>query len=120
MNLNKEETNTQLDKNRIQESTPGRDNASVGVIGLKDPKLEAMKQVVMTNRKKKTKLKLPKKGKKKGKNDTSRNKSSRETLAQTLRSNIPKTGLQSKQVRRNVWSPPIQRETYDKIKLRIL
>ena len=118
MNTNKGETSIELNNSQLSESNPRRDNVSIGVVSVKDSKLEAMKQIIKTKNKKNNKLKLSKKGKKKQDNTTTRNKPpSSQKSTRTLRLNIPKTKLQLKQVRKNVWSPSIGRETYNKIKL---
>ena len=90
--IKKDDINTQIGNNRIQESVLKRDNdAPTAAIGARNSKLEAIKKVVMRNKKKKTKLKLPK-GKKQ-KNDSLRNKPLRQISRLTLRSNVPKTTL---------------------------
>jgi len=95
-------TNTEIDNNRVEGSTRKRyDDASIKVVSARDSKLGAVKKVATTKNTKNTKLKLPKKGKKQ-KEDTT-NKPSRQTSrSRLLRSDVPKTTLQSRQVSKNV------------------
>ena len=103
-NTNKGETSTKDNSSQVVASNPKKDNPSIGVGSIKDSKLVAMKkQIVKTNKKKNNKLKLPKKVTKKQDSSTRRNKPpSSQTSTRTLRSNIPKKKLRSRQVRKNV------------------
>ena len=70
MYINKEDTNINIDHNRVQESTPGKvNNPLIAIIGIYDSKLKVMKKAAIPNKKKKkkkenkTKLKLQRKNK---------------------------------------------------------
>ena len=93
----KGDISNEVDKNQVQESTP-KDSISTTVI--KDSKLAAMKRVVQTKNQTRNKLKLPKTRQKQ--NTNKRNKPSRQPSTRTLRSNVPKTALRSRQVRKKV------------------
>ena len=83
--------------------TKGKNDVSslAPVVNARDSKKAAMKKVVRKNKTNSSKLKLPKKIKNKKKEST--NKPLRQTLrVRQLRSNVPKTTLRSRQVRKNV------------------
>ena len=97
---NKEEISTELNNSQVQESPP-KDRTSIHAIAHKDSKLEAMKRVVKTNNQKRNKLKLSKKdGKKQNENTKRKKPTTTESSRRILRSNIPKTSLRSRQVRK--------------------
>ena len=97
MGTDKGDISNEVDKNQLQESSP-TDSRSTNAI--KDSKLAAMKRVVETRNQKRNKLKLPNTNQKQ--NKSKRNKPSREPSTRILRSNIPKTALRSRQVRKKV------------------
>ena len=97
MGTDKGDISNEVDKNQLQASTP-TDSRSTNAI--KDSKLAAMKRVVETRNQKRNKLKLPNTNQKQ--NNNKRNKPSREPSTRILRSNIPKTALRSRQVRKKV------------------
>ena len=97
---NNEEISTELNNSQVQESPP-KDRTSIRAIAHKDSKLEAMKRVVKTNNQKRNKLKLSKKdGKKQNENTKRKKPTTTESSRRILRSNIPKTSLRSRQVRK--------------------
>ena len=90
-------TSNEVENNQVRESTPTN---SMSTPVMKDSKLAAMKRVVQTKNQTRNKLKLPKTTQKQ--NTNKRNKPSRERSTRLLRSNVPKTALRSRQVRKKV------------------